>query len=94
MELLARPASELDQRRLTHRNPDLRVTSIDERGAPIPAVRGAAIEPLQSTLLGHSASHFGTALPAPEEPFTARLRITSYFWNFLLASATEPSHLP
>jgi hypothetical protein len=44
VELLARPASGLDQRRLTHRNPDLRVTSIDERGAPIPAVRGAAIE--------------------------------------------------
>src|SRR6516162_11438582 len=33
-ELLARPASGLGQRRLTHRNPDLRVTSIDQRGAP------------------------------------------------------------
>jgi len=43
-ELLARPASGLGQRRLTHRNPDLRVTSIDQRGAPIPAVRGTDIE--------------------------------------------------
>jgi hypothetical protein len=29
-ELLARPASGLGQPRLTHRNPDLRVTSIDQ----------------------------------------------------------------
>jgi hypothetical protein len=34
VELLARPASGLDQRRLTHRNPDLRMTSVDERKAP------------------------------------------------------------
>jgi hypothetical protein len=31
-ELLARLASGLGQRRLTHRNPDLRVTSIESRG--------------------------------------------------------------
>jgi hypothetical protein len=40
MELLARLASGLGQRRLTHRNPDLGVTSIDQRGTPIPAFRG------------------------------------------------------
>src|SRR6516162_1353867 len=45
VELLARPASGLGQRRLTHRNPDLRVTSMDQRGAPIPAIRGTEIEP-------------------------------------------------
>jgi integrase len=33
VKLLARPASGLGQRRLTHRNPDLRVTSIDQRGS-------------------------------------------------------------
>src|SRR6516164_4492343 len=44
VELLARPASGLGQRCLTHRNPDLRVTSIDQRGAPIPAVHGTEIE--------------------------------------------------
>ena len=33
-ELRARPASGSGQPQLTHRNPDLRVTSIDERGAP------------------------------------------------------------
>ena len=48
-ELLARPASGLGQRRLTHRNPDLRATSIDQRGAPIPAVRGTEIERQGST---------------------------------------------
>ena len=53
-ELLARPASGLGQRRLTHRNPDLRVTSIDQRGAPIPAVRGTEIERQGSTRSGHS----------------------------------------
>ena len=53
-ELLARPASGLGQRRLTHRNPDLRVTSIDQRGAPIPAVRGTEIERQGSTLSGRS----------------------------------------
>src|SRR5215472_8768594 len=49
VELLARPASESGQRRLTHRNPDLRVTSIDQRGARIPAVRGTEIERQGST---------------------------------------------
>src|SRR6516162_7552279 len=44
VELLARLTSGLGQRRLTHRNPDLRVTSIDQRGTPIPAVRGTEIE--------------------------------------------------
>src|SRR6516165_6277029 len=53
-ELLARPASGLGQRRLTHRNPDLRVTSIDQRGAPIPAVRGTEIERQGSTRSGRS----------------------------------------
>src|SRR6516225_10604847 len=53
-ELLARPASGLGQRRLTHRNPDLRVTSIDQRGAPIPAVRGTDIERQGSTQRRHS----------------------------------------
>src|SRR5215831_2178183 len=53
-ELLARPASGLGQRRLTHRNPDLRVTSIDQRGAPIPAGRGTEIERQGSTPSGHS----------------------------------------
>src|SRR6516165_8155152 len=62
-ELLARPASGLGQRRLTHRNPDLRVTSIDQRGAPIPAVRGTDIERQGSTQSGHSAFAPGTALP-------------------------------
>jgi hypothetical protein len=50
VELLARLASRLGQRRLTHRNPDLRVTSIDQRGTPIPAVRGTEIERQGSTL--------------------------------------------
>jgi hypothetical protein len=54
VELLARPASGLDQRRLTHRNPDLRVTSIDERGAPIPAVREATLEPVATDAAIHS----------------------------------------
>jgi hypothetical protein len=49
VELLARPASGSDQRQLTHRNPDLRVTSIDQRGAPIPVVRGTEIERQGST---------------------------------------------
>ena len=49
-ELLARPASGLGQRRLTHRNPDLRVTSlIDQCGALTPAVRGTEIERQGST---------------------------------------------
>jgi hypothetical protein len=38
---LLRAASGSGQRRLTHRNPDLRVTSIDERGAPRAVVRDA-----------------------------------------------------
>jgi len=50
-----RPASGLGQRRLTHRNPDLRVTSIDQRGAPIPAARGTEIERQGSTLTGRLA---------------------------------------
>ena len=49
VKLLARPASGLGQRRLTHRNPDLRVTSIDQREVPIPAVRGTEIERQGST---------------------------------------------
>ena len=53
VELLARPAPGLDQRQLTHRNPDLRVTSIDQRGAPIPAVRETEIERQGSTQSGH-----------------------------------------
>jgi hypothetical protein len=35
VELFARLASGLGQRRLTHRNPDLGVTSIDQRRAPM-----------------------------------------------------------
>ena len=49
VELLPRLASGLGQRRLTHRNSDLRVTSIDQPGAPIPAVRGTEIERQGST---------------------------------------------
>ena len=45
----------LGQGQLTHLNPDLRVTSIDQQGAPIPAVRGIEIERQGSTLSGPSA---------------------------------------
>src|SRR5580700_10449018 len=44
----------VDRRRLTHRNPDLRVTSIDQRGAPTPAVRAIEIERQGSTLSSRS----------------------------------------
>src|SRR6516164_7667380 len=54
MELLARPASALDQRRLTHRNPDLRATSVDQRGAPIADLPALIPERVSSTLSGHS----------------------------------------
>ena len=40
----ARPASESGQRWLTHRNPYLRVTSIDERGAPFAEIPTGAQE--------------------------------------------------
>src|SRR6516165_12700290 len=56
VELLARPASGLGQRRLTHRNPDLRVTSIDERGAPIS---------------GRSHPRRGTSRFDPKPPFAS-----------------------
>src|SRR6516164_4304090 len=84
-ELLARPASGLGQRRLTHRNPDLRVTSIDQRGAPIPAVRGTEIERQGSTLSrrslpsiamparahsGHCPELVGALRAQNERPFT------------------------
>src|SRR6516165_3222971 len=64
-ELLAQLASGLGQRRLTHRNPDLRVTSIDQPGAPIPAVRGTEIEragfdPKRSLVPSHG---FGRCCP-------------------------------
>jgi len=52
-----------------YRNPDLRVTSIDQRGAPIPAVRGTEIERQGST---HSSRSLPpTAMPAhaPFLPF-------------------------
>jgi len=48
VELLA--ASGLGQRRLTPRNPDLRVTSIDERGAPTPTVRPTTASRLKSSI--------------------------------------------
>src|SRR6516162_573649 len=67
-ELLARPASGLGQRQLTHQNPDLRVTSIDQRGAPIPAVRGTEIERQGSTLSGHSARRKANPPARPESP--------------------------
>ena len=54
VELLARPASALDQRRLTHRNPDLRATSVDQRGAPIADLPALIPERVSSTLSGHS----------------------------------------
>src|SRR5215813_1309552 len=57
-------AAGLGQRRLTHRNPDLRLTSIDQRGAPIPAVRGTEIERQGWTHNGHSAFAPGMALHA------------------------------
>jgi hypothetical protein len=53
VKLFARLAFGLGQRRLTHRNPDLRVTSIDQRRAPIPAVRGPEIERQGSTQVRH-----------------------------------------
>jgi hypothetical protein len=39
-------------------------------------------ERLISTQLGHSGFALGTALPATEEPFTARLRISFLFLEF------------
>src|SRR6516164_7377270 len=68
VELLARPASGLGQRRLTHRNPDLRVTSIDQRGAPIPAVRGTEIERQGSTLSRRSLPSIAMPARAPQWP--------------------------
>ena len=47
--LLARLVSGLGQRRLTNRNSDLHVTSIDQREAPIPAVHRSDIERQGST---------------------------------------------
>src|SRR5262249_13014217 len=44
VEVLASLASGVDERRLAHRNPDLRVTPIDQRRALSPAIRGSEIE--------------------------------------------------
>ena len=66
VELLARPASALDQRRLTHRNPDLRVTSVDQRGAPIADLPALIPERVSSTLYGHSALRSRNSCTAPE----------------------------
>src|SRR6516164_3343303 len=73
VELLARLASGMGQRRLTHRNPDLRVTSIDQRGTPIPAVRRTEIErqgstqsgrPMDSVSASYSRCEWMPCLPA------------------------------
>src|SRR6516164_1674836 len=64
VELLARPAPGLGQRRLTHRNPDLRVTIDRSAGSTIPAVRATEIERQGSTLTGHSVLCIGPRIPA------------------------------
>src|SRR5215472_1182821 len=65
-ELLARLASGLGQTRLTHRNPDLHVTSIDQRGAPIPAVHRTEIERQGST---QSRPSWALMVAAAHAPF-------------------------
>ena len=62
VELLA--ASGLGQRRLTPRNPDLRVTSIDERGAPTPTVRPTTASRLKSSHSGPSVLCIRPRIPA------------------------------
>src|SRR6516225_3434210 len=83
VELLARLASGLGQRRLTHRNPDLRVTSIDQPGAPIPAVRGTEIEragfdPKRSLVPSHG---FGRCCPVLVIERAARRGAHSGHWS-------------
>ena len=62
VELLA--TSGLGQRRLTPRNPDLRVTSIDERGAPTPTVRPTTASRLKSSHSGPSVLCIRPRIPA------------------------------
>src|SRR6516225_5223619 len=65
VELLARLASGLGQRRLTHRNPDLRVTSIDQRGASIAATHTTEIERQGSTQSHRSLPSIAMPARAP-----------------------------
>jgi len=69
VELLAWPASGLGQRRSTHRNPDLRVTSIDQRRAPIPAVGGTEIERQGSTQSRRSLPSMAMPALAPQRTY-------------------------